>query len=247
MEPKYIEITNNEFEKIYSDVELLISIVFARKSYDSHSNFKYYTAVHYPNNYIVTPEQIDLAKQEFARAKESVYSLHENHLLFCSMGGSYAPRYQDDPCNHRIRTEFLNSKGKRYFIELGTYQDHTLHVDFSIDRDMEAKHDKEKSDISKQLDQLDRRSAEYALLRRKLSDMLYVSSFKNFGGLEHTNLNLKYTLQNILKLINETFNCNFKEIYVDHHIIHPSDREIICRSPRTATGMPSQLELFTTK
>lgn len=52
----------------------------------------------------------------------------------------------------------------------------------------------------------------------------------NYKCLETKTPELKYTYQNVLKLVNEYFSCNFKEIVVDYYNI--SCDGVLCESPK---------------
>jgi hypothetical protein len=199
-------LTDEKFNEIYTNEKFRNEVAFAVSCYDSAHHFKYKKTVSYPDEYIVTDEQIKEANKELQRAKQETYKKYGDSLLFVGMGMTYEPRYEDDVCNHRIRTEFLNSKGKQYFVEFGTGRGNDLRCDFSIDRDKQ----KELNDSPGQQ-----------------------SKFYNFRGLERKDFaGIKYTQQNILEIVNEYFDCRFTNIVIDNYNIHCNDREIVCRSPK---------------
>ena len=84
---------------------------------DKNGNFLHFKALLYPIEYIVTTEQINEAKTLFNEAKAAFLSGIGNKLIFVGMGSDYEPRFYDDVCNYRIRTEILNPEGKHFFIE----------------------------------------------------------------------------------------------------------------------------------
>lgn len=53
---------------------------------------------------------------------------------------------------------------------------------------------------------------------------------KNRLDIERSDLNLKYTYQNVLNLVNHYFNCNFKNIVLDYYNI--SCDGVLCVSPK---------------
>ena len=193
---------------IYTDERLRNAVAFAHGCCDRYHKHLHYKALYYPLEYIVTEEQIQQAKEELTRAKERVYAQHSNHLLFVGMGSEYAPRFEDDVCNHRIRTEFTNRHGHRYFIEFCTLaKGNGFSITFAIDRDKEIELN---SDWNKQ------------------------GEYYHFKGLTTSKIGytLDYTKRNILNIVNEYFDCAFSEVIIDQHTIHPDDREIICHSPK---------------
>ncbi len=193
---------------IYTDERLRNAVAFAHSCCDRYHKHLHYKALYYPLEYIVTEEQIQEAREELARAKERVYAEHSNHLLFVGMGSRYAPRYEDDVCNHRIRTEFTNRHGHRYFIEFTVHgKGNGFNIDHAIDRDKEIELN---SDWNRQ------------------------GEYYNFKGLETSRIGYSrdFTRRNVLNIVNEYFDCAFAEIVIDHDTIFVDDREIICHSPK---------------
>lgn len=52
----------------------------------------------------------------------------------------------------------------------------------------------------------------------------------NYHGLERRDSYPKYTLENLLNIVNSNFDCNFSEIEIDQHTLSPD--EFICVSPK---------------
>lgn len=195
----------------------------------------------YPNKYIVTDDQVSEAKRLLKEAKINTLIKHKNDLLFCSMGMGYEARFEDDVCNHRIRTEFLNKNGKRFFVEFGTGLNENLRCDHSIDRDLEIEFEQKRIEAYANRDKLERKTDEWYkadLIVQKYNQQ----PFHNYSGLERLTDQIKYTNQNILEIVNKTFDCEFKSIVISD-LIHPNDRDIICFSPK-ATAIVKQLSLF---
>ena len=193
-----------KFKEIYTNEELRNAVAFAHGCCDSRGNLEYKKALMYPISYKVTDEQIKEAKELREKRQKEVLRENKNNLLFCSMGMDFKPTLEDGVGNHRIRTEFKNSKGNIYFIEIGKGKDDNLRIDHSIDR---TKQD-------------------------ELNDHFYKQHlFYNFAELEHKTSTLKYTYENVLKMVNEYFNCNFKKMVVDGYNIGSPDFPI-CESPK---------------
>ncbi len=51
---------------------------------------------------------------------------------------------------------------------------------------------------------------------------------KQFGNIERNLKGVKYTYENILKLVNETFGCSFKKCLIDNYNVSPDD--VMCIS-----------------
>lgn len=201
-----IEMTPEKFAEIYTNEKFRNAVARAYKCYDQYHHFLYRFVLNKFNKYIVTDEQITEAKMELQRAKAEVYRKHGNDLLFVCMGCDYKPRYEGDPCNYRILTEFTNRFGHRFLIEFSRAPtDEGFFIIFAIDRDREFEL---KSDPERQ------------------------QEYCNYKGLETTTFNQAYTKDNILKLVNEQFDCLFRKVIIDQHTISMDDREIICESPK---------------
>lgn len=203
---KTIEIlTPAKFVEIYTNEEFRNQVASAHQYWSAapNSKFVHFQTCSYPVTYIVTEAQIEEAAKERERAKKQAIVDYEGKLVFIGMGMTYEPKYDDDVCNHRIRTEFKAPDGNRYFIELGTWTEEKMRCDHSIHR---TKQDELNDDIKQQV------------------------KFYNFAGLERNTCLPKYTLQNVLKLVNDKFNCKFKEIIIDNYNIGTDD--LICVSPK---------------
>ena len=101
-----------------------------------NSVFKYKKTCSFPDDWIVTEEQIALAKKELEKSQVETKKRYKNSLLFIGMGTTH--QTTTDIGNHRIRTEFLNKDGRQFFVEFGTGRDYqTTRCDHSIDRDEE--------------------------------------------------------------------------------------------------------------
>ena len=235
----YQKLTAEKFNEIYSDEEWRNEVAYAHGvQLASGETFK--GSCSYPVRYRVTEEQIEEAQKEINRKKEEIYKNHSNDLLFVSMGMDYAPRFEDDVCNHRIRTEFINKDGKHFFIEVGTGREDEMRVDFSIDRDLQNEMDKKAGEVRLKLSNaIDKNNfLLVAKLRNDLQDAMR-QPYYNYGGLERGNnikikhSHLKYTKENVLFLVNDVFDCDFKNIIVDPHTISTGDKEILCSSPKS--------------
>lgn len=200
-----VKLTDDKFNEIYSDPEFRNQVAFAHRCYDQYSKFIHLKTCSYPIEYIVTETQIELAKKECDRAKKEALKNQGNKLIFIGMGMNYAPRYEGDVCNHRIRTEFKNKHGHKFFIELGTCGYDGMRIDHSIDRDLQ---DQLNDDVNKQ------------------------SKFYNYKGLQRKyGRDLpKYTKEGVLRLINREFDCCFTEMVVDSYTLSPED--LVCLSPK---------------
>jgi len=128
--------TQEKMQEIYTNKKLRNSVAYAHVCCNSSGEETHKKALHWPDSYKVTPEQITEAKKELSRSQAETHKKYKNSLLFVGMGMTYETK--TDIGNHRIRTEFKNSKGKQYFVEFGTACNHAYtRCDHSIDRQAE--------------------------------------------------------------------------------------------------------------
>lgn len=191
MGPSTIELTANKFATIHTDEKFRNQIAYAHGCLDQFHKFKHMKTCSYPYDYIVTEEQVSEAKGLIEVARVETLAKHMNDLLFVGMGMTYASRYEGDLCNHRIRTEFLNCEGHRYFVEFGTgLKCGDTRCDFSIDKEDHST--------------VNREGGNYG--------------FAGLGSRSGSSLP-KYTEKALLKLVNDTFNCAFERLIVDNYNI----------------------------
>jgi hypothetical protein len=179
-------LTNEKLQDIYTDKKFRNEVAYAHGCYDKDGVFKYKQTCSYPVTYIVTDEQIALAAAELERSQKETKERYKNSLLFIGMGMTYET--DTDIGNYRIRTEFFNKKGHRFFVEFGAAVDHAYtRCDFSIDRELNIKDDQKGYNYAN-LERCDKRA-----------------------GL------CRYTPECILRLVNKTFDCEFTEIFIDNY------------------------------
>ncbi len=198
MKPRVENLTFEKFREIYSNKKLRNTVAYAHARYDSNVEFKYYKALCYPKEYIVSQEQINEAKKVLQDDKNKILNSLNNDLVFVGMGMTYDKRFDDDVCNHRIRTSFVNVKNKKCFIEFSRRDKDNCTYSFSVD---------------------------FAIINYETKEEEY-----NYRNLEREQFTEKYTKENLLKIVNEYFDCNFKELKIDNYTLSPND--FVCVSPK---------------
>lgn len=195
MQIKTTEIlTAEKFADIYTDEEFRNQVAFAHWRAKSNGEKICQITCSYPVTWIVTPEQIAEAEAERIRAKRQTIKDNAGKLIFVGMGMTYEPRYEDDVCNYRVRTEFQNPEGVRFFIEFGTggwLAPESLRIDFAINRTLEKQYEAAGSD----------KQGEYY----------------NWRDLERKPPVLRYTKDNLRKIVNRYFDCHFSEVVIDNY------------------------------
>lgn len=226
-------LSDEKFQEIYTNEKFRNEVAFASKNCDKYGNFKYYKTVSYPESWIVTPEQIELAKAERERSKaEKITNLQKGVLVFVGMGISYEARFEGDICNHRIRTTFKNNAGHTYFVEFckNGRKDDKLNdfvCDFSIDEDLRKEQEAEAIRLLDIRNAFERHSAEWTKAHEayKANDhQRYYSAF----GIQHSRLEMQFSSANVLQLINETFGCSYTSLVVDNYTLTTDDFTCFC-------------------
>lgn len=203
--------TPEKFAEIYTDEKLRNEVAFAHGFTRGAAQGR--KTCSYPDEYIVTDEQIKEAQAERERAKKRTIETNKGNLLFTGMGMVYEPRFDGDICNHRIRAEFSNAHGRRFFLEIGTAYYTRNCESFRVDHAIDRTRQQELNDaIDKQ------------------------GEFYNYRGLEvkrpmdrHAML-LRYDHDTVLKFVNDNFNCHFKAVVIDNYNVSTDD--VISESPQ---------------
>lgn len=226
-----IELTSEKFNEIYTNEKFLRQVATAHGSYTSTQQLKHYQTCSYPTTWIVTPEQIKLAKSELERLRtEKITNLQADQLVFIAMGGDYEPRFEGDICNHRIRTTFKNKDGHTYMVEFcrnGRKEDklNDFVCTFSIDEDWRNEQETESLRLMELRNSFDYYSPAWdaAHAAYKANDH---QKYYNAFDIQHSNLEMRFSKENVLQLINETFGCTYTTLEIDEHILGCDD--IIC-------------------
>lgn len=227
-----IQLTGEKFQEIYTNEELLRNISTAHGCYDSSHQLKHFKAFSiYPDAYIVTQQQKDLAKQEFERLKaEKMANLKAGELVFISMGMDYEARFEGDICNHRIRATFKNDKGRTYFVEFSkngntSLKDVYFWCTFSIDENWRVEQEAKSLRLREKRNSFERYSKDWEEAHKE-----YIANdhqrYYNAFGIEGKSFEMQFTKENLLNLINETFGCSYTSLSVDRFILSSSD--IVC-------------------
>lgn len=191
-----ITLTDELFQKIYSDPKFRNDIVFANKS-----NNEQWHASSYPKKYIVTEKQIEIAKQEREKVNAYILEKHKNDLIFKGMGSEFSPRWEDDITNHRIRTYFKNRKGRLFFIEILASNDKKLIVDCAQDIDAEKEFKAKQEAVNVEMQKYSRQDPEYFNLQKKKNDLWSEEPTCNYGGVRKLEDKYICTQSDIIRLV----------------------------------------------
>ena len=194
------ELTEEEYEQFKQDDRFIHNMAFPISCCDTYGKEEYkkamtkYTIAE--QEFKVTEEQIKRGKEEYNKRKENIIKNIGNKLVFVGMGMDFKSSTINHIGNHRIRTYFQNNKGILCFVEFGT----TTNKDF-------MRCDHALMNTKREWNSLNERNQEQR-----------ISILERMKG-NYT----KYTKENILKLINENFDCSFKEVEVYDYFLNPND------------------------
>lgn len=191
---------------------------------DSFTNRLHFGALLYPKRYAVTQEQKDYATYHYEQMKQKAIESVGNKLVFVGMGMEYTERYKDDVCNHRIRTEIITPKGRRFFIELGTWGPELMRFDFVIDRDQENEYNEKAQEYRQKIEaaggftRIGPGHPIYEAYQKYQSQPYYWYKKEQWNSKR-----IKYTKNNVLRVVNDLFDCNFSEMAVDYNFLITED------------------------
>lgn len=218
MRTNYLEFPVHLLNELGTNERLTKEVFFSHRVCDSYSNFLHYCTMYKGERYITTQEQKDKASKLYALNVKKALDNVGNKLVFVGMGMNYTKRYEDDICNHRIRTEVINPEGRKFFIEVGTWGDERMRIDFVIDRDLENNYS---SKVEKIRDEIQKKGGYQKI---SFSDPLYIDLKKyqeqpyyQYKRDYYKDLNIKYTNKNVIELVNKLFDCNFTEMQIDYN------------------------------
>lgn len=224
------KISESKFNEIYTDEQFRNEVAHAHGHYDQHHNFKYKATCSYPQSYIVEESHILEAKRLKAVQRYITKRKAKGKLLFWCMGGDFEPVIPDDIANHRVRAEFKNLYGNTYFIEvikgannkwsIEAKTANKIFITYSIDRDLEKQREcermiawREYHDVKsscKNVHQINE-----ALKKYRETDKQDYYRAKNLEG----GTTFEYSKKNLLRIVNDVFDCAFKEVVVDKYNI----------------------------
>ena len=206
------DLTIEEYNKYKDDDRFIHNINFAVSCCDEYGNLKYKKAMtEYSiaeREFIVNDEQIKTGKKEYNRRKQEILNnIKTNELCFVGMGMDFNPVDNEHIGNHRIRTDFKDNNGVLCFVEFGT----AINTDFLM--------------CNYALKDIKKNVSEWQSLKHQDETEKRVYLLENLRG-----GNIEYTKKNILKLVNDNFDTNFKDIKVFSYFINTDDYNSISKN-----------------
>lgn len=170
----------------------------------------------------ITPEQIAEAKRHFQRRHdEEIASLSKGDLAFVAMGCDFTSHLEDGVGNYRMRGDFKNSQGEQFFIEFSlSPNEETFWIDFSIDRQLQKKYEKECQDLYEKNKNLPYGKQDH----RRIPQYYY--NAKNVE--KYMKVKVIATWTEVIKFINNTYGCNYKTAKLFRYFVSPDDYVCYC-------------------
>ncbi len=214
----YEEFPKELIEQLGTNERLTREVCFSHGVGNANSQIEFYCTLYLGKRYKTTLEQKEQAKILYDLNVKKALKNIKNKLVFVGMGMEYEPKYNDDICNHRIRTEITNPEGRKFFIEVGTWGNELTRIDHVIDRDQQNDYNKKLIYIREQINQRG------GFNKVSHSDPLYVKYKKYQEQPYHwykkdvwKDLKTNYTKKNIIDLVNNLFDCHFTEMEIDYN------------------------------
>lgn len=196
----YKELTEEEFNKYKHDDKFIHEVTFSHGVANSKGELQFTKSMTKygiaKQDYEVNEEIINKAKQIFDYRKNKIISnIKKNTLYFIGMGMQFEtePPYLN---NHRIRAYFKNNDGILCFVEFGTaINNKFLRCDHAL------------INTKKEWNSLKEREQE-----KRINELESIKGDYN-----------KYTKEEVLKLVNLFFNCNFNDLEILEYFVSCDD------------------------
>jgi hypothetical protein len=227
----YVDFTEDLLSQFGINEQLTRAINYSHSVCNASGHHLFYCTMYDGKRYKTSLEQKEQARLLFLENKKKVISKIGNKLIFVGMGMDYPERYEDDVCNHRIRTEIINPFGRRFFIEVGTWGTERMRIDHVIDRDQQDEYDEKCVEIRARIQE----TGGYNKHRIGSPLMIELERYQSqpyhwYKKSEWIDLEIKYTKKNVIELVNKLFDCNFSELEID--TIHLTTDDYSSKSPK---------------
>lgn len=194
------ELTKEEFNELINVDKFIHAMRFPVACLDSNHKFKHYRTCTYPIEYIITPEQIAQATDKYYQRHDDIIdNIKVGDLVFKGMGCDYPARFDGDVCNHRIRCYFKNNDDITYFIEILKCGEHF---------------EKKGYGFSFNFNHVVKEDGEHSYYENVLT---------------RDAIQLPFTKDNVLKVINEKFNASYTNMRVENYFITADEYINTCK------------------
>lgn len=212
--------TDEVFRQLITQDYWINNIAYPVNCCDKNGVHKHWRTVTYPDEYIVSEQQIAEAKRQYSRRHaECLMSIKKGDLIYVAMGMDYDSHLPDGVNNYRFRGDFKNTDGEQFFVEFITSaRDNMLTIDFSIDRQLQKKYEEE----YRQWREFNKDKPYHLQDKRKIPQ--YYFNAKNVEKKQH--VRVEATWPAVLRFINSTYGCCYTSARLFRFFVHPD--EYVC-------------------
>lgn len=221
---QYLEMPADLLATLGTNERFTREVNFSHSVCNAQSIHQFYCTMYDGKRYKTTKEQKEQAEKLYQINKQKAIENVGNKLVFVGMGCEYAARYEDDVCNHRIRTEIINPEGKRFFIEVGTWGNELMRIDHVVNREQEDEYNERVSFYRSEIEA----KGGFCKVGESDESVINYRKYQNqpYHWYRHDqwkDLKTKYTKQNVINLVNTLFDCKFTEMAVDYDHLTTDD------------------------
>ena len=220
MRPTRKTITEEQFRELLLQDEWIHRFANPVRRYDRDGRYLGMHTCSYPVEYEVRPVWEQEARALAAgRRQELLSSLKKGDLAFVAMGGDCGSSVPDDVCNHRIRCNFRNSAGGRYFIEFIRSADGGFYVDSAIDYAKGEEYERQCREVYEW-----NRSRTCFGEHRRFPEQMQHDPF----GVANMPIGKPFTFGNVVAFVNSKFGCSYTSGRLFRHFVGWEEYENEC-------------------
>lgn len=211
-------LTDEMFRELITNDCWIDRIATPVRCYNINNNFLHLRTVSYPVEYIVTEQQMQVAKERAEQRKqELIEGVKPGELVFVSMGCDYSSEMPDAVGNHRIRCRFTDGNGRTLFIELcRAARTEGFYVDAVEDIQLEEQYRQDCLEVVKH------NTKTLSMNAHKPMPSQYYRLHFDY------NKCIQGTWPAIVEFINDNFHCNYTSarkidhfVYIDDYVCKP--------------------------
>lgn len=194
------KITDEQFKTLCNDDKYLVQFAYPVGHCDKYGKHEYYRTCGSFPDMEVSEEQILVAKDLFQKRKEETLAgIRPGELVLRAMGGSAVQHIPGEVGNYRARGYFLNSEGRKFFIEFILGRDmHSFWTDCVKDCVLEEEFHRQEREVA-EWNREHRNCNEW----KKYPEQFYHLPIGKKG------IQKEFTWENVLEFVNDNFGCTY--------------------------------------
>lgn len=215
------QMTDEVFRQLITQDYWISHMAYPVNCCDKNGVHTHWCTCTYPDEYILSEEQVSEAKRKFCRLHdEYLQSIKKGELVFVASGMDYNSGLPEGVNNYCIHCDFKNARGEQFAIYLATsFRDDKLYVDFSIDRQLQKKYDEE----YRRRREFNRGKPYREQDHRDIPQYYY--NAKNVE--KNQDVRIEPTWPAVIRFINSTYGCNYTSARLFRYYIVNAD-EYVC-------------------